>query len=395
MLLNRTNFIVIFFLFVGIPNDGNFIPEISLSPNSFNIENTTAGILLENNLNLIEDIPDTVKSKEIILTHKPEIDYSHRSQETIQSNPANRLALTNRNALQLWSYWKLLLEQSELHQIPIVNALLAEKLRKHPQPEIYQNIGELLQDNDLSIEFKALLLDLLAQIATPSALAQLIDIADLGSNSPLYAFLLQALSRIGDNRWNGLFHEELSPMLQAAWSDPPIADENFLNAVGTALANIGAPSGIEQLLDSVAGKDFYPGHLNAEKDKEIDRIKQQVAYDTLSDEVHNPSAIHVLIDCLSQAELGSPESEICPLALAGINTPQATSAIIDDFRKASSGKKTHVKVTLDKISDPDSLKLVVSASSMPFNSPDVKKEVSDFVTDLAADAGIASSLSDH
>lgn len=395
MLLNRISLAVIVICLVIIPNDSSFVCELFSLPNSFNIKHLSADYLLENNhLNLIVDRPVAIHSGEINQTRMPEHNLSVPVQESRTRKLTDNL-VTNKNALQLWKYWKVLFKQSDLQQIPIVNTLLAEKLRKQPQPEIYQNIGALLQDPGLSIELKALLLDLLTEIATPAALAQLIDMVNSSMDSPLYAFLLQALSRIGDNRWNGQFHEELSPMLQAAWSDPPIADESFITAVGTALANVGAPAGIEQLLDSVAGKDSYTGYLKTGQDGEIDRIKQQVAYHMLADEVHNPNAIDVLNDCLNNAEFGSPESEICPEALAQIDTPEAIAAVINDFRRAPAQKKMHVKMTLTKIHDPDSIQLVVSASSLPFKSPEIQNEVIAFVTGLLADDGLTTSLSDH
>ena len=68
----------------------------------------------------------------------------------------------------------------------------------------------MLAKPNVSMEIKAILLDLLAEIATTEALRQLLSLAEQGTNSPLYIQVLQALSRIGDNRWDGRFHTELS-----------------------------------------------------------------------------------------------------------------------------------------------------------------------------------------
>ncbi|NJD06517.1 MAG: hypothetical protein FIA97_08445, partial [Methylococcaceae bacterium] len=119
----------------------------------------------------------------------------------------------------LWRHWQLLLNREAFQQLPILNALLAEALRNHGDVAVYQEIATLLQDRDLSLRAKSLLIDLLGEAATPEALGLLLEVARQGRQSPLYGPSLNTIAHIGDNHWGGRFHDELSPILEDAWSE--------------------------------------------------------------------------------------------------------------------------------------------------------------------------------
>jgi len=234
---------------------------------------------------------------------------------------SSKIPLHNQNAKQLWLYWQYLLKQSELQQIPIIGSLLAERLRKNPEPSVYRGIADLINDPKIPVEHKALLLDLLAEIATPDSLTQLLNLAAQEVESPMYIFILQAIAHIGDNLWDGQFHEELSPILEAAWSNPENNDESLLYAIATAIAKVGAPNGINKLLKSVSGNN--KDKINRDKN----RTKQQIAFVTIPSKVRNPNAVESLNNCLSQESVGSPTHDVCGAAIESMSALSSAQSV--------------------------------------------------------------------
>lgn len=289
---------------------------------------------------------------------------------------------------QLWQYWKMQLNRSEFQQIPIIGALLAEGLRKYPDPKVYQGIAGLLLQPDVAVENKAIVLDLLSEIATPDSLSQLIDLARQGEDFPLYILVLQAISRIGDNRWDGEFHEELSPILEAAWSDPENSDQAFLSAVGKAIATVGAPEGVDQLLLTVSGNG------NGKAAEETNRIKQEVAFDVIP-QVRNPDAVEVLSTWFEQEALGTPAFEVSGDALAEIGSPSATQEIVDWAKDAPAEGARNLNDWLTKIDDNKSLKFIAEAQNLEFQNPEIKAVIDTVAADINASTAIsAASLKD-
>jgi hypothetical protein len=319
--------------------------------------------LQENARNLLESAPETIA----------EPDFEPPSNRQSQPESAQPLlaaqavgdALRAQTPAQLWQRWEMLLIRSQFQQIPIIGAMLAESLRKHPDPQIYQNIAHLLAQEDVSVENKAILLDLLGEIATPDSLSQLIGLAETQADSPLYISALQVISRIGDNRWDGRFHEELSPMLEAAWSNPAINDLAFLNAIAKAIAVVGAPEGVNQLLRTVAGR-------NAGKDtEEKGRAKQAVAFEAIP-KVRNPDAVATLSEPFEQEPIGSAVFEASGDALAEIGSPAATQEILNWAQTAPPEGARRLQDWLPKIDDSDSLALIAKAQqSLEFQSTEV------------------------
>jgi len=266
---------------------------------------------------------------------------------------------------QLWGRMETLLAQLEYQQIPILGALLAEHLHKHPDPAVYQSIADLLSQSNVSLEIKAILLDLLAETATPEALTQLLNLSAQQLDSSLYILVLQAIARIGDNRWNGQFHEELSPALENAWANPVTDDPNYLDAIGKAIASVGAPEGVEELLQTVSGN-------NQSKEAEtIHRVKQEVAFEAIS-QVRNPAAVEVLDERLTQEPIGTPAFEASGNALAQMGSPDATRKILDWAEDAPPEGGRNVKDWLSNINDENSLNLIADAQNKSFKSQEIQ-----------------------
>ncbi|MEQ1485663.1 hypothetical protein [Methyloglobulus sp.] len=334
-------------------------------------------------LNQLSSVKDDVDAGK---THQPVI-YPGNTPSSSKENVSDidqdrKSALQKQTSMQLWQHWKKLFDRSEFQQIPIIGALLAEHLRKHPEPEIYQGITDLLMQPSVSDEVKALLLDLLAEIATPDSLAQLINLAEQSVDSKIYFLILQSISHIGDNRWDGKFHEELSPILEAAWSNPGLSEQAFLNAIGTAIAEVGAPSGVDQLLLTVSGN--AAGIVS----EETNRIQQEVAFQAIPN-VSNPHAIDVLSNSLNQQPLGTAAFEASGNALAGMDTPRATQSIVVWAQQAPDDGVRNLEQWLPKISDPKSLILITSIPTTQFNNPAIKAVIDKATASIISNSALS------
>jgi hypothetical protein len=317
-------------------------------------------------LNQIANIKDDVGAGK---THQPVI-YPGNTPSDSKENVVNidqdrKSALHKQTSMQLWQRWKELFDRSEFQQIPIIGALLAERLRKHPEPEIYQGITDLLMQPSVSDEAKALLLDLLAEIATPDSLAQLINLAEQSIDSKIYLLILQAISHIGDT-----------------WSNPGLSEQTFLNAIGTAIAEVGAPSGVDQLLLTVSG------NTTGIVSEETNRIQQEVAFQVISN-VSNPNAIDILSSSLNQQPLGTAAFEASGNALAGMDTPRATQSIVNWAQQAPDGGVRNLEQWLPKISDPKSLILITSISSTQFNDPAIKAVIDKATANIVSNSALS------
>lgn len=216
-------------------------------------------------------------------------------------DPAPAFEPARQDAYDLWRRWLRLVEQRAYQQIPIVNAMLAESLRSDGGADIYQEIANLLRDVSLPFQVRSQLVELLGEIATPEALALLLDLADQGMESPMYAPALNAISHIGENRWGGRFHEELSPLLEQAWKSMESSDWPYLVAVTQAIVGIGAPSGIGLLLDTLASRDEKPSSSQESRGKRV------VAF-TETPKVTNPAAVSVLKGAVIDTGASNPTS---------------------------------------------------------------------------------------
>ncbi|MEQ1558297.1 MAG: hypothetical protein ABL933_05080 [Methyloglobulus sp.] len=307
--------------------------------------------------------------------------YSDRVNVTPQSiakqrklDNADNARMHKQTPAQLWQNWKKQLERGEFQRIPILGTLLSERLRKYPDLSVYESIANILSQPDVPIENKVLLLDLLTEIATPQALAQLIELAETEINSSMYMLIVQAISRIGDNRWDGKFHDELSPVLEAAWADPPAnTDQIFIRAVGKAIAEVGAADGVNALLLTVSGKN------NTKKTEEYERIKQEVALKAIP-RVRNPHAIEVLNTQLVKAPIGTAAFEVSGSALSAMSTPKATQKIVAWAQKAPDEGARNLQYWLTKVSDASSVQLVTAAQKLPINSTKITAVLNDFVS---------------
>lgn len=294
---------------------------------------------------------------------------SHLRQSAVDQAPSTELHISlppanNPTALNDWQQLETALSRQERQQAPILAAQLAESLRQQPDPDVYLRISTHVLHPNEPLANKAILLDLLTDTATPEALNQLLDFADLELDPSLSVLVLQSIARIGDNRWGGQFHEELSPTLEAAWDNPMRNDVEFLAALAKAIASIGAPKGVAQLLQTVST-------TNTSQDSEATRrAKQEGAFSAIP-QIRNPAAAAALAKGLEQEPIGSAAFDASGRGLASINSPNATQILIDYAKDAPIESSQNLAAWLPQINDEDSLKQFAATPENAFKNPEV------------------------
>lgn len=267
---------------------------------------------------------------------------------------------------QHWQNWREALLTGAVRKIPLQGGLLAETLRKNPEPDIYQEIAFLLEDSRLSLSAKNLVVGLLGEIATTDALSELISLAGQGNESPLYLASLQAISQIASNRWGGHFHEELSTSLETAWQDLQNKDPAYAATLAKAIATVGAPSGVDALLNSLTD----PSRQGMVDDNM--RLKQKAAFAAIP-EVRNPASIETLSTRLNQDSIETPGFEISGLALASMGVPEATEQLLNWSENAPAETANRVEDWFSKIQDSASVDLLVARQpELGFQSTEVE-----------------------
>ncbi len=289
--------------------------------------------------------------------------------------------------MPLWRQWRMRLENADYQQLPIISAALSRALRQQNDSGVYTEIATLLWRSEILADKKALILDLLSEIATPEALSQLLTLTEQGVESELDLQVLQAIARISDFHWQGRYHNELSPVLLTAWGGSNRQDATFYNAVGNALACIGDPDAVNNLLLSVSG------NTAGENDQTdlIKQLKQQAAFKAIP-KITNPQAVDVLGAWFAQEPVGAPAFEASGAALAEIGTQQAVEKIFAWAKTAPAQGARNLQEWLGKIDDIDGLLLIAGRNKQVFQSPEVEAVFTQF--GIAATSGIPNSKPD-
>ncbi len=271
----------------------------------------------------------------------------------------------SRSAQVLWRTWQKLLAQSQFQQIPLAGAMLAKRLQQRPDPIVYRQIKAWLAKPGLAAEKQALLIDLLADTATPEALAVLLSMAEQGPRSPTYFLVLPAISRAADNRWGGVFHKELSPLLELAWANQEYRDPALLTTLATAIAKVGAPAGVDLLLQTLSAEDAKNG-----QEQDVLRSRQTAAFLAIP-QIRNPDAVPVLSEPLQQKDLGAPALQASGDALAAMGTLEATQKIVDWAKDAPDEGARNLDVWLAQIDDDSLVQRLATEPVESFQSHEV------------------------
>jgi hypothetical protein len=316
-----------------------------------------------------------------------QIPLSHSDSSAPIKHVPHRAGLASGFSGALWQHWQKAWARGDFQQIPILGVLLAERLRQDADTGVYREMSDLLRQSDQSLESKAILIDLLGEIATPEALAQLIEIAQAGRDSPLYIAALQAISHIGEHRWDGRFHEELSPDLEATWSNLAIDDSAYAAAIARAMATIGASSGINLLFQALNPSN-QEGQVDQYTTEDTLLLKQTTAFATIP-EVRNPAAVEILSQWLQENPLGSPEFEVAALALTNVGSPKATEALLDWAKTAPEEGARRVEEWFIRIHDSASVDLLVAEQeTLKFESNAVERAFNKVMEQLHSEASL-------
>lgn len=201
-------------------------------------------------------------------------------------------------------------------------------------------------------EHQDMLVQMLGEIATPAALAALLELtkenaADLeeAKNSALAAIAMIGQHR--DQAREGLgFRAELSPLLEQRL-DQVLDDPVELAAIARGISSIGTSAGVGQLLDKVT--------VVAEQDR--DKIAEALT------SVRNPAAIAPLEAQLQvDSKQLSPAGRIAGSALAAMGKPAATQALLQWAAKISQpALRQQALEWFQQVRDEESLQMLLTA----------------------------------
>jgi hypothetical protein len=155
--------------------------------------------------------------------------------------------LLNESPETVWEQWKWLLRTNG-DELEITDLALSQVLQSKPSDQVYEDIRTMLNNSSFPLQQRASLVSLLARIATPESLD--IILAAIQGNAvdtELRPSLLRGIETVGNYRWNGRFHIELSPALESAWKKS-LGDEELHSTLAFSIAALGAPNGVELLM---------------------------------------------------------------------------------------------------------------------------------------------------
>lgn len=201
-----------------------------------------------------------------------------------------------------------------------------------------------------SAERRLALVRSLGRIATPAALDALFELAQPATAPVLRRAALAEIGRVGAHTYdNGEYPVELSPPLEQRLPEA-MGDPERLAAVAGGLASVGAASGVDALLDAMAG------HLDGPESRIIARRLQAA---------RNPAAVPALAARLNgDGDIPVPVAEAAGDALASMGDPAATEALLDWAARAEDDRaRALARRWLGDVTDEASFEAVMAAGS--------------------------------
>lgn len=267
------------------------------------------------------------------------------AEEQVVSSPNNNQLifdqLKNQPAIVVLDEWHNALSTLESSDSPYdwIKFALADSLRRaDANDEAYLKLRHLAIESQ-DDNHKILLADLLRETATPAALSILLEWAT-GADENLRPTLWQAIAGMGNNLWGGHFHPELSPLLEEVWR-ATVLDPNTLPHLAVALARVGAPQGVNILIQSIYEQ---PGSIMA-----------QTARYALS-ELRNPDAIPTLKYNLS-ININTEVYIASGTALASMGDPRATQVLLDWAQIAPDSQNAQIGEWFTQLRDTNSIRI--------------------------------------
>lgn len=302
-------------------------------------------------------------------------DYSAEDEEMIAGVGGRQAAydqLLEQPPMAVWQHWQMLFEQNDVSELALANHALGRRLQQVGDETVYQAIRERLQQADLPNERKAWLVALLTEVATPAALDILLDAALNPSDAELRNTVLDGIRQMGDRRWDGRFHPELSALLEDAWSQADHADAELLTALALTMAKAGAANGVEQLVAAIANSGKSMQEIQHGQD-----ARAHAALNALM-EVRNPEAIPTLVKWFNSAYSSDDTAFIASGdALAAMGLPEATKILLEWAKHTADNAAPLAGRWLGEVRDTESVQLLrdVVSRSEPFQSGVVKEKL--------------------
>jgi hypothetical protein len=214
---------------------------------------------------------------------------------------------------QTWiDAWRI--DRDLMRQNAISYCLWNAMRRQALSQELYGQMQTFLAESSNSIDERGGLLHVLGEAKTAESLELLIQVANNSTDAGLKEAAIKGVQSTGVLRGDGKFHEELSPALELVWRDS--SDKYLLNSVATAIAGIGAPSGIRLLLSSALDGG------------QTDRVRSQAAKNALQ-EVLNPDAVPILSEMLVGNPPSSDAGKLASGTLARMNAPASAQSLMN------------------------------------------------------------------
>lgn len=283
---------------------------------------------------------------------------------------------------ELWLRWQALNREADSVTQDLLGNALAERLQQGEDGGVYQEADLILRQSTTPLPERAQLAALLSQTATQTALQTLLQALDGTGDAALRPALLSVIERVGDERWGGRFHSELSPLLQAAWRNAG-NDAALLASVAQAMARIGAPESVAILLQAVAQSDQSAETLARQARMSETDARALAAWNVL-DLIRNPEAIPVLKQGLHQGN--ALLSQAGGDALAAMGHPAATATLLQWAQQADDAAEPQVTQWINRVRDGGSKQLLREnlSSNPPYHSQRVRKALRDRMDRLDA-----------
>lgn len=279
----------------------------------------------------------------------------------------------------LWRHWQEVDLAGDNVRSRLVIFALATRIRMGSGEEVYQQVRALLQRRDIGLGQRIRLAQMMSEVATPEAAAVLVEVARSAAEPSFEVAVRNALVTMSDNRWQGRFHTELSPLLETAWLESD-SDDQLTHALALALAKVGAESGVDLLLRAVA-----------ETGQSVKTISsgsggRAAAALAATSSIRNPEALAVLTRYFRSHKAMDAAFVASGEALASMGHPEATTVLLKWVESAPDEAAELASRWAGRARDQDSIQLwhdTISQRGAHFGSAQVHKQVKETLQKLS------------
>lgn len=277
----------------------------------------------------------------------------------------------------LWRHWQEVDLAGDSVRSQLVIFALAQRIRVGGGEEVYQQVRALLQRRDIDVGQRIRVAQMMSEMATPEAAAVLVEVARSAAEPPFEVAARNALVTMSDNRWQGRFHTELSPLLEAAWLESG-SDSRLAHALALALAKVGAESGVELLLRAVADTGQSVKAISSGPSG------RAAAAFAATSSIRNPEALPVLTRYFRTTKPMDAAFVASGEALASMGHPKATRILRQWVESAPDEAAGLVSRWVGRARDQQSMQLWREAviQQAPFGSPQVHERVKEVLERL-------------